>query len=152
MKQPKTVYLVFGLLGVVILIILVQVFKVSEKPTPAQNKIVNPPEVVQFIPPAKFKITSTNISSQSIEVNEVVKFAFDRSVNNESLSLEIKPQEDILPLFDPSLTELTIKPINAWNFNTRYTVKILKSTMSQDKQPLDQDYEFSFQSKPYIGI
>ena len=152
MKQPKTVYLVFGLLGIVIIIILVQVFKFSEKSSPSPCGNTSPPPITQFIPPPKFKIISTNITSQSVEVNEGIKLTFDRPVDNESLTLEVFPKEEVVILFNPSLTELSVKPTNAWDFNTSYTIKVLKSTKSQNKELLDKDYEFSFQTKPYIGI
>lgn len=152
MRQSKTVYLVFALFGIVVLIILVQILKFSEKPLPSTNGNISPSPIAQFSPPPKFKIVSTNISSQPVGVNEVIRIAFDRPVDNESLTLEVSPKEEVVILFNPSLTELSAKPANAWDFNTHYTVKVSKSTKSQDREFLDQDYEFSFQTKPYIGI
>ncbi len=152
MKQSKTTYLVFALLGIVILIMLVQVLKFSEKPNPSSNENSSPPPVTQFSPPAKFKIVTSNITNQPVEVNGTIKLAFDQPVDNETLSLKVTPKEEIVALFNPDLTELTIKPVNAWDFNTRYTIKVLTSTESQDKQFLDKDYEFSFQTEAYGGI
>lgn len=144
MKQSKAAYLVFALLGIVILIMLVQVLKFSEKPHPNSNE--------NSSPPPKFKIVSTNITNQPVAVNETVTVAFDRPANNEKLAFEITPQEKVVVLFSPDLTELTFTPLNAWDFNTRYTIKVLTSTQSQDKQFLDKDYEFSFQTEAYGGI
>ena len=151
MKQSKTVYLVFALLTIVVLIMLVQILKFSEKPTPSPSGNASPPPITQFIPPPKFKIVS-NISGQLVKVNEAIKITFDRPVDNESLTLEVFPKEEVVILFNPSLTELSVKPTNAWDFNTGYTIKVSKSTRSQDREFLDKDYEFYFQTKPYMGI
>lgn len=148
----KTAYLVFALLGIVILIMLVQVLKFSEKPNPSSNQNSSPPPVTQFTPTPKFRIVSTNITSQPLEVNRIIKLDFDQPVDNENLRLEISPKEEVVILFNPSLTELSVKPTNAWDFNTRYTIKVSKSTKSQNKEFLDQDYEFSFQTESYVGI
>ena len=152
MKQSKTTYLVFALLGIVVLIMLVQVLKFSQKPASDPNENSNPPPVTQFAPPPKFRIVSTNITNQPFEVNRIIKLDFDQPVDNENLRLEISPKEEVVILFNPSLTELSVKPTNAWDFNTRYTIKVSKSTKSQNKEFLDQDYAFSFQTESYVGI
>ncbi len=150
MKQTKTTYLVFALIGVVVLIMLVQVIKFSEPPDQKNNNSQAP--VTQYIPPPKFKILSTNISDQPAEVLDVIRLSFDQPVDNKSLTIEISPQEDVIFLFNSDLTELTITPTNAWNFNTLYTIKVSKSTKSQKQESLEKDYEFSFQTEEYGGI
>ncbi|MDD5147391.1 MAG: Ig-like domain-containing protein [Candidatus Daviesbacteria bacterium] len=152
MNQSKTIYLIFALIGLVVLVMLVQVLKFSEKPNPNPNNKVSPQPIIEFTPPPKFKIVSTNISSQPVEVNEAVKITFDRPVDNEGLALEISPKEEVVILFNSSLTELSIKPANAWDYNTSYTITIPKSIRAQDNQFLDKDYEFSFQTEPRMGI
>ncbi|MCR4306217.1 MAG: Ig-like domain-containing protein [Candidatus Daviesbacteria bacterium] len=150
MKQSKTIYLVFALLGIVILIILVQVIRFSEAPKSKTDQNIEP--IDQFIPPAKFKITSTNISDQPFEVDKDIRLIFEQPVDNESLNIKISPEEKVVFLFNSNLTELTITPTNAWDFNTRYTIKVSKSTKSQKQEYLDKDYEFYFETRPYGGI
>lgn len=150
MNQSKTTYLVFALLGVVILIMLVQVVKFSSpNPRPSENTTA---PVTQSTPAPAFHINSTNITSQPMAVNEPITITFDRPVNNEKLALQITPKEKVVPLFNSDLTMLTIKPLNTWSFDTRYSIKVLKSTESQDNQFLDKDYEFAFQTKSFVGI
>ncbi|GEM_PF-5481777 len=151
MKQSKTVYLVFALIGIVIIIMLVQVFKFSQPGTPAPAKST-PLPIVQYTPPPQFRIVSTDITNQPVFVTDTITLTFDRPANNEKLAFEITPEEKVLALFSPDLTRVTFTPFNAWHFNTSYTIKVLKSTQSSDSQFLDKDYEFSFQTKPYTGI
>lgn len=151
MKQSKTAYLVFALLGIVILIMLIQVFKFSQVPTPTSNQ-GTPAPVIRFAPPPRLHVVSTNITNQPVAVSGAVAVTFDRPINNEKLALEITPKEKILPLFNSDLTTLTIRPLDTWKFNTSYTIKVLKSTQSQDSQFLDKDYEFSFQTEQFVGI
>ncbi len=151
MKQPKTVYLVFALLGLVVIIMLVQIVKFSEKPNSEPNRQAAP-SVAQFTSSPKFQILSTSLTNEPVKVNQPVVITFNQPVNNQKLALEISPKVEILPLFSSDLTELTIKPLNVWSFDTHYTIKVLQSTQAQDNQFLDKDYEFSFQTQVYIGI
>mgnify|MGYP001589882754 CR=1 FL=1 len=151
MNQPKTTLLIFILIAIVILVILIQIFKFSTPSSPVTNK-EDKSQIIQYVQPPKLKIVSTSIPNTPIKVTDVIKIRFDKPVDNQSLTLEITPPEETLPLFDQGFIELTIKPINAWDFNKQYTIKILQPTRSQDGQPLDKNYEFSFQSEAYIGI
>lgn len=151
MKQTKTVYLVFALIAIVVLIMVVQTFKSSEKVNIEPKKATSEP-IIQFTPPKQFTIASTNITDQTIQVSGGIKITFNKPVNNESLALKITPKTELSLLFNSDLTELTIKPAEVWNFDTRYTIKIAKSTRSQDNHLLDKNYEFSFQTQKFVGI
>lgn len=151
MKQSKTIYLIIALIIMIVLLVLVQIFKSSEKTSSTSNTEESTP-IVQFTPAPKFKIVSTDIPDKPIELDQPIKIIFDRPVNNESLTLEVTPKEEVLILFDQTLTEMAVKPANAWNFNTRYTIKVSRATKAQDYQFLDKDYEFAFQTRPFVGI
>lgn len=151
MKQSKTKYLIIALIVMIVLLILVQIFKSPGQTGPTFNAGGNTP-IVQFTPAPKFKIASTDIPDKPIELDRPIKITFDRPVDNESLALEVTPKEEVLILFDQTLTEMVIKPTNAWNFNTRYTIEVSRSTKAQDHQFLDKDYEFTFQTKLFVGI
>lgn len=151
MKQSKTVYLVFALIGIVIIIMLVQVFKFSQPSTPAPAKST-PLPITQYTPAPEFHIVSATVTDQPIFVTDTITLTFDRPANNEKFVFEITPEEKVLALFNPDLTKITFTPFNAWDFDTQYSIKVLKSTQAKDNQFLDQNYEFSFQTKPFIGI
>ena len=108
--------------------------------------------ISQQTPAPKLNIVGSNITNQSLRARDVIKITFDRPVNNESLNLEITPQEEILPSFNQSLTELSIEPANAWNYDTEYLITILKSTKSTSNLDLGKDYQFKFKTVPYSGI
>lgn len=146
MSQPKTLILIVVLIIIVVLILIIQI---SRDNTPSQAPQPFPSPIIQI---EETKIINTNLSDQPIEITDVVKIKFDRPLDNESLALSISPEEAIIPLFDPTLTELTIKPSSTWQFNTSYTINILKTTKSQDGKFLDKDYPFLFTTKPYSGI
>lgn len=141
--KSKTVYLIIFLITLIIIIIVVQILR-------------NPNQFGSPIPPPSpspnLRILLTNISNQPIKVNENITIRFNKKVNNETLVLQITPEEEILPLFNPSLNQLTIEPINTWKYDTSYTIKVLKTTKSADNNPLDKDYEFNFKTEPYTGI
>lgn len=148
MKQPKTYLLIVLLILILIAFIAIQLFKgTPTAPTPVL--LPSPSPVIQI---DELKILNSNITNESIEVTSVIKIRFNRPVNNETLALNISPEEAFLPLFDPTLTELTIKPTDSWQFKTTYTINILKNTKSQDGKFLDKDYQFIFTTKPYSGM
>ena len=152
MKLSKTILLIFILILLIFILLGVQLLfkKNAEKDQPLPSAPI--PVFIKPSPAPKFSITSTNISSELINVIDSIEITFNRPVDNETLALKITPEENILPLFDSSLTKLSIKPVNVWNYNTSYTIIISAQTKSEDNNSLDKNYEFTFKTIPYYGI
>lgn len=144
--HSKTFYLLLALIFGIIILLAIQVFKnAPEAPEKAD-------EIVQFTPSSGLKIVSTNITIEPIGVTEGVTLKFNKPINKNSLDLKVTPQAAIFTRLDPSKTTLTIEPANAWSFDQIYTITILKSTLSEDNQTLDRDYEYTVKTKAYLGI
>lgn len=154
MIKTKTFLLIFFLIVILALILFVRVRKPPPTPkiVPEPTAIATPKPTSQLIPTSFFTIMSTNISGQTVGVTELIKIRFSEPVSGDNLFVKITPESKFLLLFDPSRTELTISPSDAWAFDTSYNIKILKITTSTDNQPLDKDYEFNFKTIPYSGI
>lgn len=158
MFKSSTTLLIILLITIIVLIILVQIFAGSRQKDSVQNLPIEVPSATStpenpLTPEGEnVKILTTNITEAPLAINAPVKFKFSKTMDNESLKLQITPQEELLPLFDQTLTELSIEPTNAWDFNTKYQIKIFKETKAADGSALDKDYEFSFSTLPYSGI
>lgn len=148
MKPPKTKLLIFVLIAVLVALALLQTLKSSN----SSPEKINNSQISKYLEPPKLKIMYTNIPTKPIAVTNTIKITFDKPVDSPSLVLRIDPEEEVTAVFDQNFKELTIKPVNAWDFDTRYTITVFQSTKSQDQQTLDKDYEFMFQSEAYIGI
>ena len=157
MKQPKTIYLILILLILFIIIILVQIFK-----TPKPISEIQPPEEIQptkgpsneigEFPKSEFKLLSSNITDQPISMADSIILIFNAPVNLNSLFYEIEPVEELNFSLNSTKTEVTIEPVGAWDFDTQYSIKVLKETKSQEGNLLDKDYVFTFKTYPYSGI
>lgn len=146
MKQSKTIYLIVILVITIIVLFIIQFFRGSSEP--AQNNT----QIQIFNPPPELKILTTTLSPEPIKVTDSITIKFDKPVNKVSLVLTVDPQTEIITFFDPSRTELTIEPANAWNFDKTYTITIFRATLSEDNQLLDKDYHFTFKTREYVGI
>lgn len=153
MKQSKTLYLILFLIFLVIVLVVVQVLK-----TPANQRGTDQGEINQISgrqqidQQADFRIISSLYLTEYIDVTIPVKIRFSKPVALESVIYEINPKEQVTISLDPTKTEVTFEHIQAWNFNTTYTITILKSTVSLDYHPLDKDYKTTFKTVPYSGI
>lgn len=147
MIYSKTLYLIIALIiGIIVLFVI----KLS---VPSPNTSQNPPgEVIQFSPPPNLKILTTTLSSEPINVTEGFIVKFDKPVNKSSLVLTIVPQTEVIISLDAGGTELIVEPADAWMYDRFYTVTIFRSTLSEDGELLDKDYQFNFKAKPFIGI
>ena len=145
-QKNKTTLLIITLIIILILILVAQVLL----PRKGENILPSASPTTQNEKNNEFKIISMP-TTQLIRVTDSVKIIFNKPVNSESITLEILPQVNILPLFDSTLTELTIEPAQIWDFDKTYIIRVLKSTKSKDNIPLDKDYEFTFTTKSYSG-
>lgn len=144
--HSKTFYLIIALIFGIIILLLIQLFKgVPKVPEKAD-------EIAQFTPSSDLKIVSASITSEPIGVTEEVTLKFNKPINKNSLDLKVIPQAAIFTKLDPSKTILTIEPANAWSFDQIYTITVLRSTLSEDNQALDRDYQYTVKTKEYLGI
>lgn len=151
-------FLITGLIVLLLVILIAQRVQTGQSPTinPVKyfenNSTPTPfnPQATIGKPP--FTVGSQQANQPPIAVNDPVTIKFSQPVNNETLTVTINPQAGFLSRFSDDLTTLQIFPTNTWNYNTTYTVKVLNNTKSKDDQQLGQDYQFSFKTKPYIGI
>ena len=154
MLSTKIIYLFLFLIFILVIILVARIFldpSTSTQPEPIkvfEPISTKPKQALQ----SNLTIISTNLTAKPIGVTQTITFKFNRPVDNETLSLQINPEEDVLPLFDQTLTELTLEPSNTWGFDKSYSVKIFRTTKSKDGYSLDKDYEFKFQTLPYSGI
>lgn len=153
MDKSKTVYLIFFLIFLVIVLVAVQIFKTrKDQGRPEQGETGQAEKVQQAEQKPDFKIISSSPSDKPIGVTTPFKIKFSKPVALVSVIYEIKPQEQVTISLDSTGTEVVFEHIQAWNFDTIYTIKLLKSTISSDFVPLDKDYEFTFKTASYSGI
>lgn len=152
MIKSKTVYLVLFLIFLLIIVIIVQInqdpiFWVQQPVTNSNGQVKETPKK-----PNQFKILSTSLSDKPLGITEPIIIRFDKNASPFSVIYEINPTEEIKisPSFDPK--EIIIEPTGAWNFDTSYQLKILKTTRSLDYSELDKEYNYTFKTVPYSGI
>lgn len=153
MNQSKTTYLILFLIFLLFVLVVVQIVKTPKDQvtiTPSEENLSENTE-----PPAKqndFKVISFSPKDEPIGVTEAIKIRFSKPVTLESVIYEVNPEEQIVMSLDSSETEVALEHIQAWGFDTNYTIKILKSTISKDFIKLDKDYTFTFNTASYSGI
>lgn len=111
----------------------------SPKPSPilqASPKPILPPEQVEQ------KILSTNIRGQIFRVIDSVALDFAQPQATSSVRIKLDPPTPFITKQVTSTT-VTIEPIQIWQFDKKYTVKITI---------LGKEYNFSFQTETRRGI
>lgn len=103
------------------------------------------------LPTSGFRITSGIIAHNPVTIAEPIKIDFNKPVDNMSLSYSLSPKAEVVPTFNPDVTELTLEPFHFWESGATYTLTILSKTHSQDNQSLDKDYQFTFTIEDYNG-
>lgn len=147
MRITKPILFIAFLLLLLIVTVYLQISIKAPTPQKINNKILVAPSPVQ-----KLQVTRTNLTDRPFGVAEFVKIEFNKPVLGRGVHLEITPDTGINYQLNQSGTELTIEPKNAWNFDTIYTLKLPRATFSQDDEPLDKDYEFTFTTIKFGGI
>lgn len=141
-KNKKTIILLVILIVIAMIILVIRNFLgTNTDPIPTSS----PTSV-------KFEILAPKSSEELTSVTEIIKFQFSQPVNETSIQLDILPKNKVKISLDPSKTILSVEPEDAWNFNTNYFVKILKTTKSVTDESLEADYTYSFKTHPYSGI
>lgn len=144
--KNKTIYLLLFLIFILVLILFLKSqFDKSPNKSVGQNNLT---PVVQL---STFKLIATNISSGTIGITEPIKLQFDQPIIS-NIIYTIEPQKEEKIGIGATPNEIIIDPVDAWNFDTSYTLKILKSTKSVNGQYLDKDYTYTFKTPPYSGI
>lgn len=153
MKQSKTTYLILFLIFLVIVLVAVQVLKTpteqEEVEQGATGKTAKGQQIEQM---TKFNVISSSPSDKPIGVTTPFKIKFSKPVDLVSLIYEIEPQEQVTISLDSTGTEVTFEHIQAWNFDTIYTITISKDTTSSDGLTLGEDRKFTFQTIKYKGL
>src|SRR3989344_428434 len=147
--KSKTIFLLIFLIFVLIVIFVL-------KNNAQEAELNNPPEQINKLnetPPSQieiFRLISTNLNDRDIGINESIKIEFNKPVSSEFIYV-IEPQINVKIIIGND-NEIVIEPVDAWVFDTNYTLKILKSTLSTTYQTLDKEYIYTFQTPPYSGI
>lgn len=143
MYKSKTVYLIFFLIFLVMVLVAVQILK-----TP-KGQVEKVQQVEQK---TDFRIISSSALDKPIGVTTAFKIKFSKPVALVSVIYEIEPQEQVTISLDSTGTEVAFEHIQAWNFDTIYTITISKDTTSLDGLTLGEDKKFTFQTVKYTGI
>ncbi len=138
--KSKTVYLFFLLVAILVLIITVQTSRDIRNQTDPQTD-TNP------IP----KIANTSLNGKILRVTENIKITFNIPTSYESFFIEISPRARFIFSLSPSLNQLEIEPVDAWEYDIVYTLKLLKSNQP-GSQTIDKDYQFEYKTEPRTSI
>ena len=146
--KTKTIFLLVFL----IIILFVILFIKSKAQTQVQNNQAEQTNEIESSQQTEvFKLTSTSIESQEIGITEPVRLEFNHPVFNNFI-YTLEPKKDVKVYSGTSPNELIIDPVDAWGFDTNYTLTVFKSTLSSTGQTLDKDYIYIFKTPPYSGI
>ncbi len=141
----KTILLLIALIVIVLVIIIFRA--VTNKPDSVNPKARDIP---QNSSQSTFNIVSTNIIDQPIGVTDVLKIQFSSPVTNPKY--EILPPIPVIINKGTNSSEILFIPDEAWAFDTTYTLKIFKETVSVDGKTLDKEYMYNFKTFQYSGI
>ena len=153
MKQIKTSYLI-ALLGFLLVIVVAISLWQSRSVTPPKptGPLSNAQKYSNLYGGIDFKIASTSLNSQLLGITQFITIKFTKPANIATLNLAIEPDLKKSISFNTDMTELTIAPSQAWNFDTTYVITIYKDTRSIDGQRLNKDSTFTFKTMGYTGI
>jgi hypothetical protein len=142
MKFNKTIALISVLVFLIIVLVVVQLLKPApekQTPLPLQKQ-------------ALFKISSTTITQEPLSPAQPIKITFDSPASKQNLKVTTVPEVAIKTTFNKNLTEMTIEPIEIWDYNSSYILRITKEENNSEEKLLDKDYQFTFKTLPFSGI
>lgn len=145
--NTKVLFLVFIL--IVILIVIVTIRSSSSQKQPDSESQIPQSEVQQMSRPLNVQ---SNFDNETLDVTESFTITFSQPVDGSTVFFDIEPEVAVSASFNSTNTTLTLEPIQAWGFDTLYTVTLSKQTTAVDGSKIDKDQVFKFQTIKYSGI
>ena len=148
--KSKTIFLLLFLILILIVILLLR----SSSQEPAQNVPVEKAEEFQNAKENShvgiFELISSSPTGQ-IGVTEPITLQFSQPVSGE-LIYTLDPPKSAILIPGKTPTELIISPVDAWAFDTTYSLTIFQENKSVTNQNLDREYTYTFKTPAYSGI
>lgn len=144
--KTKTIFLLIFLI-----LVLIIIFVIKNSSQKSEGELIK--KVEQTPSPAleTFQLISSNLTSSELGITEPISLEFNQPISS-NFVYTLEPQKEVKIYSGSNPNEIIIDPVDAWAFNTDYTLRILKSTSSATGRVLDKDYIYTSKTPPYSGI
>lgn len=155
MFKNRTLLLIIGLIIILLIIMAIQFTTERKAPLPTLPPTPTPTSKPSGIDISNitFKVTSTNLTDQPINVANIISVTFSKPVDQKNLLYSINPEISLNITLDKSGSILLINPTQKlWGYNKTYQLVIKKETKSVDGATLKEDVIINFKTVKQSGI